>query len=226
MLLPSPTSPRTANASARPAPTAAASAPCAGSVTDSSCQDQPRASTSPCTTRPDGESWAPDRTEPTRRSTKRCAAPPSSAAGRTWWWPAPSATKRPSSVPSGPARLQTSSPTARAQRGRPWPGWPSRCSWRPACSPRGAVLIDNATVHADGDVRLSARRTGQGAVVADHGGAVLTPEQLYIRRNPQAAGHGIGLALAQRLAEAEDLTLVLGRVPRMLAAVAVHLPGA
>ena len=73
------------------------------------------------------------------------------------------------------------------------------------------VLIDNAARHGDGDVQLTATRTGQGVVVAvaDHGTAVVSTEHLYLRRNPQATGSGIGLALARRLADAEDLSLVL-----------------
>lgn len=73
------------------------------------------------------------------------------------------------------------------------------------------VLIDNALAHGDGEVRLSASRLGQGAVVAvvDHGHAAIDATEVFVRRNPEAAGEGIGLALARRLAEAEDLRLVV-----------------
>lgn len=75
------------------------------------------------------------------------------------------------------------------------------------------VLIDNALQHGKGEVLLSGGRVGHGAVVAvsDQGGATLEAGEVFLRRNAAAAGSGIGLALARRLAEAEDMRLVLHR---------------
>ncbi|WP_028933573.1 sensor histidine kinase [Pseudonocardia spinosispora] len=69
-----------------------------------------------------------------------------------------------------------------------------------------AVLIDNAVTHGVGTVRVSVRDAGAALAidVADEGpGISLGVDQLFTRRNPTATGHGIGLALARSLAEAE-----------------------
>jgi signal transduction histidine kinase len=73
------------------------------------------------------------------------------------------------------------------------------------------VLIENALRHGSGLIRVSASRVGDGAViaVADNGSAVLDVDAIFRRRNPGATGSGIGLALARRLAEADDMRLVL-----------------
>lgn len=73
------------------------------------------------------------------------------------------------------------------------------------------VLLDNALRHGSGRVTLSGTRVGLGAVVsvADQGLRVLDADGVFIRRAPGAAGSGIGLSLARRLAEAEDMRLVL-----------------
>jgi signal transduction histidine kinase len=68
-----------------------------------------------------------------------------------------------------------------------------------------AVLVDNATAHGSGTVTITVRdATGALAIdVSDHGHITTPTEELFSRHHPTATGHGIGLALARRLAEAE-----------------------
>lgn len=67
------------------------------------------------------------------------------------------------------------------------------------------VLVDNAVVHGTGEITLSTRWAGDAVAVevADEGGTARGESELFARRSATAAGHGIGLALARRLAEAE-----------------------
>jgi signal transduction histidine kinase len=77
-----------------------------------------------------------------------------------------------------------------------------------------AVLLDNALVHGQGTVLVTVRdASGALAIdVADEGPGIAAPsEQLFARRAPTASGHGIGLALARTLAEAESGRLTLRR---------------
>jgi signal transduction histidine kinase len=69
-----------------------------------------------------------------------------------------------------------------------------------------AVLLDNAATHGGGAVTVTVRdASGALAIdVSDEGPGVSVPEgDLFVRRADTAAGHGIGLALARSLAEAE-----------------------
>ena len=76
------------------------------------------------------------------------------------------------------------------------------------------VLLANASRHGAGAVTVTAREadTAVAVDVADEGAGVRIPaEALFGRRTDRAAGHGIGLALARALAEAEGGRLVLTR---------------
>lgn len=93
------------------------------------------------------------------------------------------------------------------------------------------VLIDNAMIHGQGRVGLAASRLGDGAVisVSDQGRTTVEPAQMFLRRNEDARGEGIGLALARRLAEAEALRLVVadpgpGVVLHLVFGGPAHLP--
>lgn len=74
------------------------------------------------------------------------------------------------------------------------------------------VLLGNATEHGQGTVTVSVRDIGDAVAidVADEGSV---PDgaghDLFERREPDAEGHGIGLALARRLVEAEGGRLQL-----------------
>jgi signal transduction histidine kinase len=75
-----------------------------------------------------------------------------------------------------------------------------------------AVLVDNATTHGAGTVAVTVRETTDAVAidVSDEGAGVPESESdLFPRRAEQERGHGIGLALARRLAEAEDGRLEL-----------------
>ena len=73
------------------------------------------------------------------------------------------------------------------------------------------VLLDNAALHGAGTVTVTIRDAGEALAidVADEGPGITTaPAQLFTRRSPATAapgtnGHGIGLALARSLTEAE-----------------------
>jgi signal transduction histidine kinase len=77
------------------------------------------------------------------------------------------------------------------------------------------VLLDNAVIHGRGTVTVTVREAA-GAVavdVADEGPGVPDPEGvLFARQADRRDGHGIGLALARRLVEAEQGRLTLTRV--------------
>lgn len=67
------------------------------------------------------------------------------------------------------------------------------------------VLLDNALHHGAGTVTVTARDAGDvlAVDVADEGDGIADGVDVFRRRSSDAAGTGIGLALARRLAEAE-----------------------
>jgi signal transduction histidine kinase len=74
------------------------------------------------------------------------------------------------------------------------------------------VLIDNARIHGAGRITVRARRAPPGVVVevCDEGDGITgETTQIFERRAPGSFGHGIGLALARSLADAEGARLVL-----------------
>jgi signal transduction histidine kinase len=68
-----------------------------------------------------------------------------------------------------------------------------------------AVLVENALVHGAGQVTLTARDAAPAVAVdvADEGTLALDEATLFTSRAGDREGHGIGLALARRLAEAQ-----------------------
>jgi signal transduction histidine kinase len=66
------------------------------------------------------------------------------------------------------------------------------------------ILIDNASRHGIGAVTVTARDIGDAAAidVADEGSLSAPATKLFTRGMPTDSGHGIGLGLAQSLAEA------------------------
>lgn len=76
------------------------------------------------------------------------------------------------------------------------------------------VLLDNATTHGAGAVTVAVRDAADALAidVSDEGPGITAPEpELFTRRSELANGHGIGLALARSLAEAEGGRLRLTR---------------
>jgi signal transduction histidine kinase len=89
---------------------------------------------------------------------------------------------------------------------------------RPLASPAAirqilTVLVDNAVTHGAGTVSVIARDAGDVVAidVSDEGPGVQPGRELFARRQDSARGHGIGLALARSLAEAEGGRLLLGK---------------
>jgi signal transduction histidine kinase len=90
------------------------------------------------------------------------------------------------------------------------------------------VLVANAIRHGAGTVTVTVREadTAIAVDVGDEGPGVAVPaDELFRRRTERAAGHGIGLALARSLAEAEGGRLVLTR-PAPAPIFTLLLPGA
>ena len=75
------------------------------------------------------------------------------------------------------------------------------------------VLLDNAARHGGGAVSLSLRELGSSVAVevADEGPGFADAASAFARHHADAGGHGIGLALARSLAEAEGGSLEVTR---------------
>ena len=76
------------------------------------------------------------------------------------------------------------------------------------------VLLDNAATHGSGTVSVAVRNAVDALAidVSDEGAGITAAEpELFTRRSRLAEGHGIGLALARSLAEAEGGRLRLTR---------------
>jgi signal transduction histidine kinase len=76
-----------------------------------------------------------------------------------------------------------------------------------------AVLVDNAATHGGGTVSVIARDSGAAVAidVSDQGHGVDPERDVFTRASTSGPGHGIGLALARSLAEAEGGRLLLSR---------------
>jgi signal transduction histidine kinase len=87
------------------------------------------------------------------------------------------------------------------------------------------VLIHNALQHGDGHIDIAQRRiAGGGAVdVLDHGDSVAPSEAERIFERGHGDDHGIGLALARSIAEAEGGRLLLTRLqPTTFSLILLH----
>lgn len=73
------------------------------------------------------------------------------------------------------------------------------------------VLVDNAHRHGSGTVQVTVRESADAVAidVTDEGHSQLDPSRLFRRGEGARSGHGLGLALARRLAESADGRLVL-----------------
>ncbi|GAA5138796.1 HAMP domain-containing sensor histidine kinase [Pseudonocardia adelaidensis] len=92
------------------------------------------------------------------------------------------------------------------------PGLPAAAASPAAIRQVLGVLVDNAVQHGTGRIDVHARdAAGALAIdVSDEGTGITGPaSELFTRRAPAARGHGIGLALARSLIEAEGGRLVL-----------------
>jgi signal transduction histidine kinase len=90
------------------------------------------------------------------------------------------------------------------------------------------VLLENALVHGRGQVSV-VLRDAAGALaldVTDEGPGVLDGALVFTRRSSGAAGHGIGLALARNLAEAEGGRLRLSRTSPPTFTILLPVPAA
>lgn len=76
------------------------------------------------------------------------------------------------------------------------------------------ILISNAAQHGLGpvSVEIAAEGGNVSVTVTDSGRLARDPSGLFSRRDPAASGHGLGLALARSLAEAEGGRLVVASV--------------
>jgi signal transduction histidine kinase len=91
-------------------------------------------------------------------------------------------------------------------------GVPAVVTSKPALVHVLEILLDNASRHGAGAVTVVARRAPNGVAidVGDEGpGIAGDPAAAFARRSSSEEGHGIGLALARSLAEAEGGELVL-----------------
>jgi signal transduction histidine kinase len=74
------------------------------------------------------------------------------------------------------------------------------------------VLLENALQHGAGEIDVRARQAGRGVAIDVHDdgpGIAGDPEAVFKRRSGSAHGHGIGLALARSLVEADGGRLEL-----------------
>jgi len=86
------------------------------------------------------------------------------------------------------------------------------CASRQATAEILDVLLGNALQHASGTVTVAIEHHNdmESITVTDEGPGITNPANIFRRRDADAKGTGIGLALGRRLAEAEGGHLILG----------------